>query len=210
MEKQEIPIPANDVKTTLEVVAKIINNRNLPQSIFNEFQKAFGGTSLEVVPIKFDATGNIQVFLTQRPMSDPYWPGDYHVPGTMIFPWDLELKDGFDEGWARLMSKEIMSSEHVSSVSSVETLSLKTRRGAETAVVHNLVFRDDPGGIKGGEWFDINDLPKNLVEHHHQIIFTGIHDFVSSVIVEGQYTNSRITEETKIGMLRNITKHHRK
>ncbi len=165
--------------TTIAVLDKITKLKNVPQEIFDVFQYSFGGTSLEVVPIYLASDGTMKVFLSKRPDTDTYWPGELHIPGTMVFPWDGENGNGFDNAWRRLNKKEIMQQLEGKPIH-VSTLSLNTRRGSETAVVHDVII-SDPSPVDGGDWYSISELPNNIIDHHLLIIREGLLFFAASV-----------------------------
>lgn len=179
-------IQQKEVKSFNRILDKIVTLKRLPTEIFNQFQKVFGGTSLEVVPIRYDTDGKIEVFMLKRPADDPYWPDRFHVPGTMVFAWDWFEGNGLKKPWQRIEDKEkIPTSKGV--LMEVETKLLDTKRGLETALVNNLVF-SGPVSVDGGEWFKIDELPKNLVDHHRVILFDALHTFVGD-IKSGRYSN---------------------
>jgi len=187
----ELQITQEEERMTLYAFEKMVRLQNVPQKIFDMFQKVFGGTSLEVVPIRYDEKGNIEVFMMKRSASDTYWPGEFHVPGTMVFAWDWIKGNGFDSAWKRIKKSEITQNNNGSLVS-VSTLHLNTKRGAETACVNNIVFKG-PTSSEGGEWFAIDKLPSNVIDHHQPIIFDGLHDFVAAV-KSGHYQDAELGE----------------
>lgn len=196
-------VTETELKGTVSALNKMINLKNVPQKIFDVFQKVFGGTSLEVVPIRYDPKGNIEVFMIERPDSDTYWPNELHVPGTMVFAWDWLEGNKFEKPWDRLMKKEIIQNNEGSPVH-VSTLLLNTKRGAETAYINNIVFKG-PTSSEGGNWYPVDSLPGNIIDHHKIVVFEGIHDFVGSVI-SGHYSNQDISNRAVSKMIKQITK----
>lgn len=188
--------------TLVRQMRDIAKDRFLPRPVFDEFQKTFGGTSLEVVPLRYDGDGKIEVFMTQRPASDTYWPGELHVPGTMVFPWDWVAGNRFDAAWERLTKSEIIQPKGGQRVM-VDTIFLNTKRGAETAVVFNLVFKGTVSDT-GGSWYSISDLPTNIIEHHREIVFHGVHDFVGSVMA-GNYSDGSLSHTAIENMVSQVT-----
>jgi hypothetical protein len=190
LERQK-PVTEKEVEATVSALQKIVILKNIPQRIFDVFQKVFGCASLEVVPIRYSEDGEIEVFMTKRPENDTYWPNEWHIPGTMVFAWDWFSGNKFDVAWKRLKKKEIIQDSN-GSANQVDTLFLNTKRGAETAIIHNLVFKG-PTKSDGGKWHKISELPENIIEHHKEIVFWGIHDFVASVM-SGNYNDSELSQ----------------
>lgn len=198
----ELHISKEEERMTLSAFEKMIRLKNVPQKIFDTFQKVFGGTSLEVVPIRYNKDGNIEVFMMKRPSTDTYWPGEYHVPGTMVFAWDWTKGNGFDSAWERIKKKEVAQNND-SSLMPVSTLYLDTKRGGETACVNIIVFKG-PTSNESGEWFAIDNIPSNIIDHHKPIIFEGIHDFVAA-IKSGYYLDTELGEMAIENMISQIS-----
>lgn len=159
---------------TVSVIHKLERLKKIPQKIFDQFQKAFGGTSLEMVPIHIAENGKLSVFMVQRPDTDTYWSKEWHVPGTMVFPWDVFkyfIQDGISKAWDRLKEKEFMKEIPTHMIGEAGTMHLGTRRGSETAKVHIAIIDDK---LTQGRYFMIDDLPKDVIDHHLPIIRHGV------------------------------------
>jgi hypothetical protein len=137
----------------------------LPRPIFEGALAIIPGASMEVVPMHNDGMGNISVFLTKRDNNDKFWPGQYHCPGTMVLNRDF-TSDELDSAWKRLKTNEFHE-QGIGSPVFVSKNLLKTKRGNEVALVH---YVEVPLDLAGGEYFLIENLPENLVEHHRNII----------------------------------------
>jgi hypothetical protein len=175
-------VTETELKGTVSALNKMISLKNVPQKIFDVFQK---------------------VFMIERPDSDTYWPNELHVPGTMVFAWDWLEGNKFEKPWDRLMKKEIIQNNEGSTVH-VSTLLLDTKRGAETAYINNIVFKG-PTSSEGGNWYPVDSLPANIIDHHKTVVFEGIHDFVGSVI-SGHYSDQDISNRAVSKMVKQITK----
>lgn len=200
---KELRVSEQETKSTVSAIQKMIKIKNVPQRIFDQFQKVFGGTSLEVVPIRYNEKGGIEIFMIKRPENDMYWPSQLHVPGTMVFAWDWSANNDFSKPWSRLMKKEIIQNNE-GVVMPVSTIHLDTLRGAETAHINNIVFKG-PVSDEGGGWYPITSLPDDIIAHHKVIITEGVYDFVGS-IMSGHYEDKQLSKRSIKNMVRQISK----
>lgn len=199
---REIKVSERETNATVSALQKMVQIQNVPQRIFDEFQKVFGGTSLEVVPIRYDEKGDIEIFMIKRPENDTYWPSQLHVPGTMVFAWDWDKGNDFSKPWKRLKKKEIIQNNE-GVIIPVSTKHLDTLRGAETAYINNIVFKG-PVSSEGGQWYPISSLPDNIIEHHKVIITEGVYDFVGS-LMSGHYEDRKLSNRAIKNMVRQIS-----
>lgn len=89
--------------------------------LFTELARLATMSTVELVPLKFSSsTERTEVLLLQRPATDPWWPNQWHVPGTVISPTDpipqdedidfddpdFNPVDSYGSSVARLIDKE--------------------------------------------------------------------------------------------------------
>jgi hypothetical protein len=152
-----------DLVRSLHVLQK---NEKLPKEVFSEVLKTIPTVALEVVPIYEDENGELKVFLTKRSSDDKFWPNMWHSPGTMVINIDANGTGNFGHAWDRLKKNEFMD-EGLGDPVAVSQKLLKTKRGNEVSLIH---YINVPNDLKGGEYFSIDNLPDNLVNHHLIII----------------------------------------
>lgn len=118
----------------------------------------------------------MQVLLAQRPDNDPWWPGFLHSPGVMVIPTDKEDQD-FKTVFQRLCSTELQGLLHSEPKFVTNKLLDTGRRGVENANIHWILVAGTP---VYGDYFDIENLPENLMDHHRPIIEIAYHDLLEN------------------------------
>jgi hypothetical protein len=81
-----------------------------PFPLFKEFCRLTVLVTLEVAPLRIRKGHPPEVLLTQRPGSDPWWPGQWHLPGVAILPTDVDERHGrhsYDKPLERLYKGEL-------------------------------------------------------------------------------------------------------
>lgn len=179
-------------RLTAWLLGRVPKKGNLPPRVFNEILGTVPGTALEVVPLYVDKNGDINVFLTKRNSDDPYWPNLWHSPGTMVLNKDESDHDDFSKPWERLKKREFMR-ESLSAPVPVSVKFLKTKRGMETSYIHFVLVPED---LKGGKYFSVDKLPKDLVDHHTKIIREAANDLYASYLSGRLETNRKINHPT--------------
>lgn len=142
----------------------------LPYPIFKQIARLVVMAIIEVVPLRI-VEGKVQVLLIERPHSDDIWPGELHTPGTVVRATDLgkDSKGTFD----RILNEELDSIE-VSDPYFVGTIFHNGKRGAEFAQIFWVEVLGEP---KVGEFYDANDLPKNIMDQQLKFINQAIDSY---------------------------------
>jgi len=159
-------MPQNDLDEIKEQAAKLLNQvpqgEPLGTELFNAISNHSIGIAFEGVCFKA-INGKIYVYLTMRPKEEAYG-GLWHVPGTFFRP----MEDETDVA-KRLCQKEY--GEKFSSFHFCEDLFLpELRGGMYLARIYIIEFPGEPKPRVEGRWFNVNDLPENIVEHHRYSI----------------------------------------
>lgn len=136
----------------------------LPLDIFNQIARLNVLPVVEVVPFYRTEQGNIEVYLLQRDNDDNMWPGQYHIPGTIVSATDHagSFKDAID----RIVNSRL-SSFLPGNFQMVDVQLCKVSRGMEVAIVFMTELRisPDPKSL-----FDLNNLPENMIDGHEGFI----------------------------------------
>ena len=103
----------------------------------------------------------IEVLLTQRPLDDTAYPGEWHCPGSVLRPGE-EFEDVFERLADREFRGLVSSWRFVGEMNNPEEA-----RGHFVSRIYLVVPEGEP---KKGEWFTVDDLPKNTVDHHRDSI----------------------------------------
>lgn len=151
--------------------------------LYNTFAPKCAFTAIETVFLKRDNRGHVNVLLTKRPPNDAYYPNQWHSPGTMLRGADVpkETKtnpdvpkfDGYKEAFDRLVEGELKL-QFRGEPKQVKSFLHFTPRGPENALIFLCELDGEP---KVGRFFDIMELPPDLIEHHHRIIYTAVKAF---------------------------------
>jgi len=143
----------------------------LPFPIFTQVARLVVTPCLELVCFRVAPDGNIQVLLTKRGADDPNWPNQLHSPGTVIRATDVTENGSFDTAISRVVRQELGNMELRTNPKLVTHLFHHVKRGVEIGFVHWTVVSSAPDHC---EFYDINKLPDNLIEHHHKVIATAL------------------------------------
>lgn len=143
----------------------------LPLSIYTEMARLNALTAYEHVTFREDDEGGLQVLLSQRGPNDPWWPNEWHSPGVMVTSTD----SSFEDVHQRLVETELGENMNASDPCCVTSLPLDTARGKEIAYI-SWSFVSDGEPMKG-QFFDIDNLPNDLIGHHYPILEAAIGDF---------------------------------
>lgn len=157
-----------DSKTIDDIVKglKKLEPGFLPFDIFVEICRLTVSATVEIVPFrKKGDRSSVEILLVKRKDDDPFWPGMYHIPGVVILATDKEnsLKDAFD----RILHGELGGVSTSSEPVYIKYLLRKGNRGTTLNLLHRVELTSDP---KVGEWFDVNNLPKNLIPPEKDVI----------------------------------------
>ena len=136
-----------------------------PLEIFIELARLVVLPTLEIIPLrKKPETGITEVLMTQRPATDPWWPNLWHNPGTVLLATDpLQDKHDYSEPEKRVFEGELQSA--VTVVRGPFEIDIERRnciRGQEIAVI---CWAEVSGEPVVGEYFALDELPTDLVEH---------------------------------------------
>lgn len=142
----------------------------LPKTIFWQVARLTVTPTLELLPIWND-NGRLKVFLTQRPVDDPHWPSQWHIPGTVIRATDEP--HSFATGFARVLHDELGDSFSVlKGPIEVGREFWDVTRGRELDALHYIQVTPKQGAhlAQFGEFFTLDALPADLMEHHKVLV----------------------------------------
>jgi hypothetical protein len=151
----------------------------LPFELFNEVARLVTTPTIELAPLRTREDGKVEVFMTQRPGDDPFWPSEWHVPGTVIRSTDEE--GDFSTAMQRLKDSELMHS-----------LQMKTdpvfvghefwqvKRGRELPFQHYVEVSPVEGVELPGKFFPVDELPDTTIDHHRKVIANAVAAYKAS------------------------------
>jgi len=155
---QTLPQP-EEINRTKNTLAQLEPGR-LPFDIFTEVCRLTVTPVLEIVCLRRNSRGGIEVALLKRSANDPNWPDMYHVPGAVVTPTDIHA--GL-EGVVNRVCTEKLSIESVNKPKFIMNDLCRVKRGVELAVVFAVEVEDE---FAVAQFYDVNALPDNLIEGH--------------------------------------------
>lgn len=134
----------------------------LPFPIFNEVARLTVLPIVDIVPIRRE-NGVTQVLLTQREEDDPFWPGMWHNPGTVVRATD---SGDYTDAFARVIESEL-GIEKPAVIKYAAHLFHHTNRGAESSRIYWAELPEQP---RHGKYFSIDNLPKDVIQSHLAVL----------------------------------------
>lgn len=103
-----------------------------------------------------------EVYLTQRPEEDPYYPGQWHCPGRM-----LRNMETIEEALRGLAEEEYgVSFDQCFLVEA--SIPPDQERNQALLLIHLVTLTGEP--TKKGQWFPVDKLPEPMVAVHRDVI----------------------------------------
>lgn len=143
----------------------------LPAELFYAISRLMVLCAVEVVPLRM-ANGTCEVLLTQRPPTDPYWPNQWHNPGSIMRGYDT--KDGFADAIRRVCAGELGLTEW-SMPTFVAPYFWKGARGKNVSLVHWLDVTHTE--VREGAYYPIDRLPDNIIDGMGPVITMAVQHF---------------------------------
>ncbi len=162
------PLSPEEVKQTVEYLRRLPRGF-LPFDIFNAVAELVTTPTVEVAPVRMNADGKAEVLLLQRDVNDPYWPGQWHMPGTVLRSTD---KPGdFSSAFQRVFGGELAG--RVTPLSEPVLIGVNfwdVERGRELANKHFVEVEATADAELPGQFYTLDNLPDNLIAHHGAMI----------------------------------------
>ena len=128
--------------------------------LFYASARWFGEAVLELYICRRTPEGCKQVYLIPRSADDPFYPSMLHMPGARKLPTETD-QDHFRRA---LKETPFDSSVYVEYILSTP---LKTKRGTDFSDIRRIVV---PYNSKQQDFYDVDNLPRNIIEHHKTMI----------------------------------------
>lgn len=160
--------PSDDeIKQAAQTLSKLPRGY-LPFPLFIQVTRLMTTPTLELAPIRMRGE-EPEIYLTQRPADDPYWPSGWHIPGTVIRSTDEE--GDFRTGFDRVKSDELGPAfTYKDEPVYVTTKFWDVLRGRELDAVHYVLVEVDDRAKLDGKFFTQSELPATTLEHHKVMI----------------------------------------
>ena len=130
--------------------------------LFYASARWFGEAVLELY-ICTRVDGKEYVYLIRRSANDPFYSSMLHMPGARKLPTET------DQDHLRRALKETPFDPSVH-VEYILSTTLKTKRGTDFSDIRRIVLPYEPMKFDFTDFYDVKDLPDNIIEHHKVII----------------------------------------
>ncbi len=162
-----IPDPASlaEIQAAADILSRVPEGM-LPLPLFTQIARLATLSTIEMVPLR-DTDQGEEVLLIPRPESDKWWPGQLHVPGTVLLPTDTD--GSFESAINRVRAKEIGTMTLGNPVHFTSRFQ-QTERGAEGAHIHYVEVLDGDPSAFGGAFHPVDELPDNVIDHHYSLV----------------------------------------
>jgi hypothetical protein len=138
----------------------------LPYPIFEQFARLVVMPVVEIIPLRLQENGEVEVLLIDRGSEDPLWPNMLHTPGTIIRTDDMKVEEAHDwKAFQRLFHDELKDTE-VGAPHYVGSIFHQSKRGAEQAQLYWVEVTGEP---QVGGFYPVTKLPEKLI--HSQTAF---------------------------------------
>jgi uncharacterized RmlC-like cupin family protein len=154
---EDVGLPEQEVTLTARLLSKL-KPGFLPFDIFHQVTRLVATPIIEVVPLRRSPNGKVEILLLKREADDPVWPGQLHVPGTVVRASDTP--GSFDEALGRVLNKELVSVTTSKPVF-VKNILHFSGRGME---VSQIFWTEIQGEPVTGEFYEPDDLPQTIVK----------------------------------------------
>lgn len=158
-----------EIKQTVELLSKL-EPGYLPFDIFLQVYRLTPSPTLQIIPLRRSAEGNVEVQLIRRAADDPLWPNLWHNPGTV-----LRATDTFGGACNRLFDDELGGFGTAEDLVLVENTFNKSTRGAEVILLYRMDGED--GEPAEGKFFAVDDLPTDIITSEIPLIKLAAADF---------------------------------
>ena len=149
------------------ILAKL-NPGFLPFDIFQQVARLSTLSIVEIVPLRTNSRGNVEVLLLEREADDPIFAGQLHTPGCVVLSTDTP--GSFESAFRRLIHGEL-GGIHTSEPSYVTQLLHHSGRGMESSHIYWVDVKEEAAV---GEFYDINHLPERFMKSQRDFLFQAV------------------------------------
>jgi hypothetical protein len=146
----------------------------LPFDIFSQVARLCVMPILELVPLRRNHAGQLEILLFKRPGNDPHWANGLHTPGTVIRATDVGHE--LDAALIRLYDEDLTFRPKVEPIF-VGTMFYKAARGSEFSTISYI----DLSGMEtpAGTWHLYDQLPGDAIPIQRDFIARAVQMFIT-------------------------------
>ena len=122
----------------------------------------FGEACLELYIYRITPEGKEQVYLIPRSKNDPFYPSMMHMPGVRKLPTETN-----EQHFQRLFKELNFPVDIDTDIYYAASVTVKAKRGTEFADIRKM---EVPYDEKQAGFYDVDNLPKNIIDHHKLFI----------------------------------------
>jgi hypothetical protein len=163
--------PSNEEIEKAAEVVKRLSRGYLPYPLFMAITSKIVTPTLEMVIFQ-QVKNELHVLLTKRPDDDKHWPGQWHIPGTVLRSTDAE--GTFVTCFERILHDELYDLVAITEPKYVSTEFWEIERGRELDQLFYAELKDCGELLESMKFFPVNALPSNLMGHHDTVIAKAI------------------------------------
>lgn len=155
-----------EIDKAASVIGRLPKGR-LPYPLFIAIASKIVTPTVELVIIN-KSKGKDEIILARRTSDDEHWPGQWHIPGTVILSTDTE--DSYESCFDRVLKDELYGLIEIAKPRfvSLEFWDIERGRELDQLFCANLLsMKTLPDDIRA---FPVDSLPDNLMPHHSKII----------------------------------------
>jgi hypothetical protein len=143
----------------------------LPFDIFQQVARLSTLSIVEIVPLRTNAKGNVEVLLLEREADDPIFAGQLHTPGCVVLSTDTP--GSFESAFRRLIHGEL-GGIRTTEPAYVTQLLHHSGRGMESSHIYWVNVEDDP---LVGEFYEVNHLPDQFMKSQRDFLFQAVANY---------------------------------
>ncbi|OHA18446.1 MAG: hypothetical protein A2664_00690 [Candidatus Taylorbacteria bacterium RIFCSPHIGHO2_01_FULL_46_22b] len=144
----------------------------LPQALFDAWVENLPHVAIELAVLREceqeKKTPVVEIFLTRRPSTDPFWPNMWHMPGTI-----LRQNERVSRALGRLINTELgLLSTNFEPACFRKVFEFvrghrfnESARGHEIGLLHILKIPSNCA-CTGGKFFSLKHLPQDIIPFH--------------------------------------------
>lgn len=149
----------------LELLDKCVPGALSPE-VFNALGRLVVYPAIELIPLRKNQFGDVEVLLISREASDPVWPSMLHMPGTVLRATDSSIEGAFK----RLVRDELNGLK----VSVLEFNGVHLNRNLRGNGLQMEYLVHIEGVPENAAYYSIDSLPTNFIQEQVESLNRGV------------------------------------
>lgn len=154
--------------TTAAAILRKLDKGYIPREIFYEIAERMVLPTIELALLR-QVEGRLEILLTQRPEDDRYWPGQWHIPGSIVRATDTPHT--YESVFTRILDDELagrvqFEGETVHAFTIFQTIA----RGAEVDQMYVAKASTESEAPEDGKFYPVDELPDALMDQYYDML----------------------------------------